>query len=335
MHRPAMSTDYTLVLRACPESHRESAASLVSKLFSLKEHTAQQIVASCPIVLLGGLGREEAAAMLLLCRGLSALGARVEVSPQPHPELPKIDWPRRPQVFKRELSEWVNDLQWALPLPGAGQARLIDVLVAAMEGRSLERPAFTGTALPEVTPFGVATLAPATVPMHPAPPPPGGSATSRIVRTTPPPPLPAAPVAPPAPVAGGNTGRFARSPDDPLARLNELFPDDGGQLPGQGDISAILNRILPEEGAGPVSPSGRQQAVNGYSLFIAKVIDEERRQKAAALIAELAKIPLPEADALTRKMIIQVLRNVTKEEAEAAKAQFAKIGILARIKGPE
>jgi len=50
-----MSSDYTLILRACPESHRESAAVFIGKLFSLKEHTTQQIVASCPIVLLTGL----------------------------------------------------------------------------------------------------------------------------------------------------------------------------------------------------------------------------------------------------------------------------------------
>ncbi|MCX8039950.1 MAG: hypothetical protein N3B15_05190, partial [Planctomycetota bacterium] len=85
-------------------------------------------------------------------------------------------------------------------------------------------------------------------------------------------------------------------------------------------------------GSGSHAPVAAQQ---GYSLFIAKVIDEERRQKAAALIAEIAKITPAEADALTRKMIIQVLRGVSREEAEAAKAQFAKIGILARIKGPE
>ncbi|MCS6970460.1 MAG: hypothetical protein NZ552_05575 [Planctomycetes bacterium] len=321
-----MSTDYTLVLRACPESHRESAAAFIGKLFSLKEHTAQQIVASCPIVLLGGLGREEAAAMLLLTRALAVLGARVEVSPTALPELPKIDWPRRPQVFRRELTEWVTDWQWSIPVPGGGQAKLIDLLVSALEGKPVGRAAFTAAAMPEITPFGVAALPAAT-----APPPAASPGTGRILRT--------APAAPPT-SEPGTTSRQVRPAQDAMARLNELFPDDASApaAPAPEDITAILNRILPEEGqpigagSGSHAPVAAQQ---GYSLFIAKVIDEERRQKAAALIAEIAKITPAEADALTRKMIIQVLRGVSREEAEAAKAQFAKIGILARIKGPE
>jgi hypothetical protein len=33
-------------------------------------------------------------------------------------------------------------------------------------------------------------------------------------------------------------------------------------------------------------------------------------------------------------VIIPVMKGVTKEEAEVARQRFAKIGILARVKGP-
>ena len=320
-----MSSDYTLILRACPESHRESAAGFLGKLFSLKEHTTQQIVASCPIVLLTGLGREEAAAMHLLVHSLTTLGTQIELHGGPPGDLPKIDWPRRPQVFKRELSEWVGDLQVPLPVPG-GQARLIDLLLGAIEGKLTTKSEYKGSALPEVTPFSTPAL--------PTPPRP-------LTTRTPLPPPPALRTPPTEPTSAGS--------DDAMARLNELFPDEegGGFMPGKDDITNLLNKILPDEvsggaaagNAGSAGGTGRRQneavVSQGYSVFLAKIADEDRRKKAAALICELAKMPAEEAEALSKKMIIPVLKGVPKEEADAAKAQFGKIGILARVKGPE
>ncbi|MBN8524929.1 MAG: hypothetical protein J0M02_06325 [Planctomycetes bacterium] len=328
----AMSSDYTLILRACPESHRESAAVFIGKLFSLKEHTCQQIVASCPIVLLAGLGREEAGAIHLLAHGLATVGAQVELSGNPPGDLPKIDWPRRPQVLKRELSEWVVDLQVPVPVPGGSSARIIDLLVAALEGKPPTKSEFKGSQLPEVTPFST----PALPPVEAKPP------TTRT-------PLPAAQAQrtplPPPPQPASAISAASDGNEDPMSRLNELFPEEegGGFMPGKEDITNILNRILPdEEGAGGGAPggssgSGRRAAegTGGFSVFLAKIADEDRRKKAAALIAEIGKVPAEEAETLSKKMIIPVLRGVSKEEAEAAKAQFGKIGILARVKGPE
>jgi len=324
-----MSSDYTLILRACPESHRESAAVFIGKLFSLKEHTCQQIVASCPIVLLTGLGREEAAAIHLLVHGLASVGAQIELSGNPPGDLPKIDWPRRPQVLKRELSEWVVDLQVQVPV-GGSQARIIDLLVAALEGKPSTKAEFKGASLPEVTPFATPALPPESRPATtrtPLPPPP-------VANRTPLPP-------PPQPAAGEGAS------EDPMSRLNELFPEEegGGFMPGKEDITNILNRILPDEegsaGGGANSAStgssrrNSESGSGGFSVFLAKIADEERRKKAAALIAEIGKVPAEEAESLSKKMIIPVLRGVSKDEAEAAKAQFGKIGILARVKGPE
>jgi ribosomal protein L7/L12 len=323
-----MSSDYTLILRACPESHRESAAVFIGKLFSLKEHTCQQIVSSCPIVLLTGLGREEAAAIHLLVHGLATVGAQIELSGNSPGDLPKIDWPRRPQVLKRELSEWVVDLQVQVPV-GGGHARIIDLLVGAIEGKPATKSEFKGANLPEVTPFSTPALQVEHKPLTtrtPLPPPP-------IAQRTPVP-------SPPA------TGQGSGEGEDPMSRLNELFPEEegGGFMPGKDDITNILNRILPdEEGAGGGSAgsstgSGRratEAGSGGFSVFLAKIADEDRRKKAASLIAEIGKVPAEEAESLSKKMIIPVLRGVTKDEAEAAKAQFGKIGILARVKGPE
>jgi ribosomal protein L7/L12 len=76
-------------------------------------------------------------------------------------------------------------------------------------------------------------------------------------------------------------------------------------------------------------------AGGGYSVFLAKITDDNRRTKVVALLEELAKLSHDDADALSKKVIIPVLRGVRKEDAEAAKQRFAKIGILARVKGPD
>jgi hypothetical protein len=137
---------------------------------------------------------------------------------------------------------------------------------------------------------------------------------------------------------------------DAVARLNELFPEEeSGFMPNNDDITSILDRLLPDEdqprpASGPTpaghssgTGSGRIASVpgQGYSVFLAKITDDGRRAKVVTILEELARLSHDDADALSKKVIIPVLKGVGKDEAEAAKARFAKIGILARVKGPE
>lgn len=342
---------FTFILRGCPDTAKTSVAQLLGKAFSLKDSTCVSIADSAPIVLLPELTREEAAVMQVVLSGFSRLGATVEFSTSVPDELPKIDWPRRPQVFKREIADHLADFQLSVPVPG-GQATLLSLVVGAFLGISPGEPQqaaptsapaapskaneFRGIQLPEITPFGgVAALPPA-----PTKTPPGSKA------------LPNA----------GNSASASASNDEALSRLNELFPEDesSGFLPNNQDITSILNKLLPdEEGGGSAAPapgggtgtgtngtSGRRTAVSsnlgsgghavlGHAVFLAKIADEGRRQKAVPLIAELAKITTDEAEVLSKKVIIPVLKGATQADAESAKQRFAKIGILARVKGPE
>jgi ribosomal protein L7/L12 len=338
-----MAVTFTLILRACPESHRDAVAQLLGRAFSLKDSTCSSIAGSTPIILLGDLNRDEAAALSLAMLPLQNKGAQIEFSTSVSDDLPKIDWPRRPMVFKREISEHVLDCQVQLPIPGTTKTHSLLELLAArlspavktqtgMVGKSASE--FRGTSLPEITPFSNQVL-------------------------------------PPVPVAASSAGASATAaPDrgdaDAVSRLNELFPEDEGTfMPNNDDITNILNRLLPDEdqsrsanatplpqsqpsapahssgahpiSSGPTTGSSRVAAVTGagYSVFLAKITDDNRRTKVISLLEELAKLSHDEADALSKKVIIPVLRGVRKEDAEAAKQRFAKIGILARVKGPE
>ncbi len=313
---------YTFILRACSEEIRPAVALLLSRAFSLKDATCTSIAASAPIILLTDLTQEECVVMKVVLSGFRRAGATTEFLTTIPDDLPKIDWPRRPQVFKRDIMEHVLDFQAQVPMPNGIQESLINLLLINLRpGSGVSRPGtvrvnnsgahqinkpseFRGIQLPEITPFG----GQAVLSSGPAMTPPGGVVS------------------------------------DPTARLNELFPDDDsmGFVPNNQDINNILNKLLPDEdtsGSGPIgsSSSGRRAAVapTGHAVFLAKIADESRRQKAVPLIAELAGITTEEADARSKKVIIPVLKGASKEDAESAKQKFAKIGILARVKGPE
>ncbi|MBA3684485.1 MAG: hypothetical protein H0W72_04510 [Planctomycetes bacterium] len=345
-----MADTYTLILRECTEAARSHVAQFLGKAFSLKDNTSATIAGSAPIALLSDLTIEEAAAIQLVMSSIHADGVTIQFSREAPEDLPKIDWPRRPLVFKREIAEYVRDLAMPLPCPDCGK---LHPLIRLLADRLMQRwggstsmvyqpheadraspltassvPArqspnsreFHGSSMPEITPFSNEVLPPTPSP-----------ATAKPQR-------PAAAAAPAAPAAAGS--------DDAVTRLNELFPEEEGMattgnfIPNNNDITNILNRLLPDEESSArtgAPSSGRLTAMpsSGFSVFLAKIGDEARRAKAVPLLAELGKISNEEADALSKKVIIPVLKGVTKDEAEAAKQRFAKIGILARVKGAE
>ena len=340
-----------------PRSGQARHFPVAGEAFSLKDSTCASIADSAPIILLPDLSLEEAAALHLNLSGFTRIGAVVEFTSDASDELPKIDWPRRPQVFKRDIADYVADLQLEVPT-GHGRQSLIRLLIQIFPGAfdqsgaepvilapaspattslhptPIVSPAsgtrsqsneFRGIQLPEITPFSsVSALQPSTPPRH---------QTTTTLRSS-----------------SANENK-----DETLSRLNELFPDEesSGFVPNNQDITSILNKLLPDEEGGtattPASAgSSRRTAIGsssstgsgshpaqGWAVFLAKIADEGRRQKAVPLIAELAKITPEEADALSKKVIIPVLKGADQAAAEAAKQKFAKIGILARVKGPE
>lgn len=352
-----MATTYTFILRDCPESAKGAVALFLGKAFSLKDSTCAAIAGSTPIILLPDLTRDEAAAMQLALSGLVRLGAGIEFSSAPGDDLPKIDWPRRPQVFKRDVADYVADLQLTVALPGGGNARLIELLAGLVTGG----PPGGGTDPAISAP--AARSEPTIAPPHPHPPaPPSPSAKPQEFRGIQLPeitPFGGVPALPPVVAAQEGATKPPSAPtggDDALSRLNQLFPEDesSGFLPNNQDITSILDRLLPEEeaGAGAAPPAAPAQPApgqgsgshkttpsgvpaSGYAVFLAKIADEGRRQKAVELIAELGQVSKEAAEALSKKVIIPVLKGATKEAAEGAKQRFAKIGILARVKGPE
>jgi hypothetical protein len=348
-----MSATYTIILRECPPASRNGVALFLGKAFSLKESTCAAIASSAPIILVAGLVRDEAAAMTLTLSGIQRLGGTLEFTTADQGDLPKIDWPKRPLVFKREITEHLEDLQTVVPTPDGKKRPVIELLLGGLNSQQQ-----TVSGETEEEPEVAVAIKPAMTARSPAPPAPAARAASAA-------PAPAKFDAMPLPeiTPFSNPTLPAQAPaqapvaksDEAGARLGELFPEEenAGFVPNNEDITNILDKLLPEDdaptaapsagGKGTASGSRRAPAVapapggggGGFSVFLAKIGDEARRTKAIDLIAELAKISKEEADGLSKKVIIPVLKGASKDEAEAAKQKFAKIGILARVKGPE
>lgn len=312
-----MADGFAVVLRACPEEVQADVAGALGRVFGIKEATCQSLIGSAPIILVDALTEDAAAVLQLLMHGLTRHGAQLAFTRDGLDELPRINWPKPPLVFKQRLDELAGD--FAIDLPGGP---LVDQLRQKLHGaparrtphgeapasESAGRQVFNEVELGEITPFSNQAI-PSTPPQGNA----SGSGTAPTLR--------------------------AGSEDELLDRMNELFPDEGdGIIPNTDDITNMLDRLLPDEDGGssaarPAATTNGSGPSGGFSVFLAKISDENRRKKAVPLLAEMSGISEDEADKLAKKVIIPVLKGVSKSDAEEAKHRFAAIGVLARIKG--
>lgn len=342
-----MSKIYAIVLRDCSDATAATVAGLVGKAFGLKDATSTNIVNSKPIVLIDGLAIDEVAACSLALRVLEVAGATISYIIQGSEDLPKIDWPKTPKIFKLAMSTIVRAYDMPLNHNGS-QTSLLGMLQQQILGNDTYEPQvtaaaqqappqvvqippstrlssiqeFTGANLPEVTPFSNVALSDN------------------------------------APVSANPTANILTEDSDIGNRMDQLFGDDDDEIaPSSSNITSVLDRILPDEQSGtgtithnessaaatampnmppPAEVSGINQILpsgtGNFSLFLSKIPDENRRNNAIPILIELAKITEEDAQKLAKKVIIPVLKGVSQEEAESAKHRFAEIGVLARIK---
>ncbi|RME88442.1 MAG: hypothetical protein D6785_00865 [Planctomycetota bacterium] len=68
-----------------------------------------------------------------------------------------------------------------------------------------------------------------------------------------------------------------------------------------------------------------------HGVVLSRIMSEEKKEKAAKIIAEIKNIPLGEAKKMTEGMIIPVLRGVQKEVADEVSNKFKSAGISVRV----
>ena len=322
---------YQVVLRSCPEASQAAAAQAISQIFGVKDNTSLTVAQSVPIVLIDDLTEAEAASMLLAMRCLEMAGGELDFCQQrPDEELPRIEWPKRPRIFKRPINLFPAEMSIELPIDAERRVRLIDLLVARLTGTATDRGGYqpqSGSYAPQQAPVVDSSSS------HASRRPFEGSDLGEITPFS-------NPILPPSldEPAGDDTGIDGQQL---TSRMDELFPDEesGSAVPTGQDITNAINQLLPDDDddmpittpAGGTSAGGTS-AGGQFSVFLNKIADDNRREKVVPLLIELLGISEEQATSLSKKMIIPVLKNVSKQDAELAKSRFAEIGVLARVR---
>ena len=139
--------------------------------------------------------------------------------------------------------------------------------------------------------------------------------------------------------------------NDPARRraaIDEIYTEDcvfyepgGGVHRGRDPIDRIAGTIRATRPdfryqpiAEPEAPPIEEEPVEAgelYNVFLSKITDTSKRDKAAELIAKVKGCSTSEAKELTTRLVIPLAKNVSKNKAEDILNQFKKLKIFGRM----
>lgn len=160
----------------------------------------------------------------------------------------------------------------------------------------------------------------------------------------------------------GSSSKAQKKKTDPFARARKQLAseDDGDPLeaspparakkpdsdrrPARGsgaDLDAMADdppakpsKPGPRPGGAPSKPGAGSAGSGGdgdHGLVLSRIADPDKKEEAAAIIAEVKGCSVEEARRLTDRTIIPVLKGVSREEAELHLEKFKKVKIAGRV----
>ena len=329
--------EFNLIVASVESDKVADAGRQFARAFGLDETIAQQICKSAPILFASKLTKTEVKAITGTLTDLSKSGIEFRVTARVAGKLPKVNWPVRPQFTAGGMPsvsglafEWDNN---AFVCPGCGETFLFRRLgqlklheappiqnngsSSASAVRQPVRAAVNAYAAPQLE--GVEGMAPL-----------AGEGESLDLPE-------ALDVAPPA---------RAAEPEPELMPETEDIPME--ELPSGGEFSAAAEEPAPEpvpveaepelepapEAIAEPEPVQEEVAVETgdlYNVFLSKITDTSKRDKAAELIAKIKGSSASEAKELTTRLVIPLAKNVSKDKAEDILNQFKKLKIFGRM----
>ncbi len=325
--------DFSLVVTSVEADKREDAAKRFAHAFGLDDTIAQQIVKSAPIIFAQKLTKTEIKAITPALTDLSKAGIEFRVTSRVAGKLPKVNWPVRPQ-FTVGGTTGVNGLAFtwdnsAFICPGCGESFLF---------RRLGKPALAE--VPANGPAGAeAKGEPAARAARPARAAVGASGGIGFADE-------------PAPQLEGVEGvqplagegepldlpeaepvedvRLDDLPDSsPAAAEPELMPAE--EVPEAEPASEFSEAVEEAPKEAPVEEAAPAEAGDLYNVFLSKITDTSKRDKAAELISKVKGCTTGEAKELTTRLVIPLAKNVPKQKAEDILTQFKKLKIFGRM----
>ena len=354
--------EFNLIVVEVESARLADAAKAFGRAFSLDDTIATQICKSAPIIFAQKLTKQEVKAITPTLGDLSKTGMEFRVTARVAGKLPKVNWPVRPQ-FTAGGAAGVNGLafEWdnnAFVCPGCGESFLFRRLGKL---QLAEAPVVVGSNGAEAA---QAAAAPAHAARAAAPQPVKATVSSAeadegFAESALPAPR-AVGVEGVAPLAGEGESldlpealddlKFPDEPvQDPLLPdaeplqapepLEELSGSDGGFAADAEPLAPIEPEAEPlaeaepvaEPEAPPVEEEAPAEAGELYNVFLSKITDTSKRDKAAELIAKVKGCSTSEAKELTTRLVIPLAKNVSKNKAEDILNQFKKLKIFGRM----
>jgi ribosomal protein L7/L12 len=352
--------EFSLIVVEVESARLTDAAKAFGQAFNLDDTIATQICKSAPIIFAQKLTKQEVKAITPTLGDLSKSGMEFRVTARVAGKLPKVNWPVRPQFTAGGSPaatglafEWDNN---AFVCPGCGESFLFRRLGKL---QLAEPPAAVGSNGAEAA---QAAAAPAMASRSPAPQPVKssvGASTMDFAEAALPAPR-AVGVEGVAPLAGEGESldlpealdeiraqvEPEAAPEEPLlpdpeplpepAPLEELPGSDGGfaeeaepLAPAEPEVAAEPPMAEPE--APPAEEETSEETGELYNVFLSKITDTSKRDKAAELISKVKGCSTSEAKELTTRLVIPLAKNVSKNKAEDILNQFKKLKIFGRM----
>ncbi len=325
----AEAGEFSLIVTEVESARLAEAARDFALAFSLDDTIAQQICKSAPIIFAQKLTKSEVKAISPTLTELSRSGIEFRVTARMGQKLPKVNWPIRPQFTAGGSGspnglafEWENT---AFVCPGCGETylfRRLGKLKLADTAASTSTGPITGEFRGPVAP-AAASKSSAPVPVE---------VTDIMLE---PEPLPAQVegVEGLQPLAGeGESLELPETMAPVMLEADVAEPVPVEPLPDlETDVAPAAPAAAPlpaEEMAADEAPPPGGDA---YNVFLSKITDTSKREKAADLISKIKKCGLNEAKELTSRLVIPLAKNVGKERAEDILNQFKKLKIFGRM----
>lgn len=317
--------DFSLIIAEVEGERLAEAAKKFAQAFSLDESLAQQICKSSPILFAQKLTKAEVKAITPKLAELSAEGMEFRVTARPTGKIPKVNWPVRPQFTAGDSGgpnglafEWDNS---AFVCPGCGETFLFRRLGKLKLG-SAEVAEYAPAPEPVANPVGESDsdmkadiesfpesapteTAPETVTEDPA----------LELKPDDASPEAEAPVEMPFEPEVEPELAVEEIAAEPVATLEE----GGGEFSAAADEAQVQTEA-PAEAGGEV-----------YNVFLSKITDASKRDKAAELIGKVKGCSGNEAKELTTRLVIPLAKNVSKVKAEDILNAFKKLKIFGRM----
>ena len=351
--------DFNLIVVEVESARLNDAAKAFGRAFGLDDTIATQICKSAPIIFAQKLTKQEVKAITPTLGDLSKNGMEFRVTARIAGKLPKVNWPVRPQ-FTAGGATSVNGLafEWdnnAFVCPGCGESFLFRRLGKL---QLAEPPAAVGSNGAEAAQAAAAPAMAARA-SQPAKAAVAASSDAGFAESALPAPR-AVGVEGVAPLAGEGESLDLpealdelKLPDEPALADEPMLPDAEPlpapepleELPGSdGGFAAEAEPLaatdppeapLEEPVAEPeAAPMEEEEVVEGgelYNVFLSKITDTSKRDKAAELISKVKGCSTSEAKELTTRLVIPLAKNVSKNKAEDILNQFKKLKIFGRM----